>query len=111
MKVKNLNGSSRTGVDGKALLAYWESACRQNAFLCSVNGCINRPSSAGLVQKDSVADRAWYVVALCEACCSTRFADLDIWDAAQLVSAPGAVTSAAHRLGTSAGTGHSGVIA
>ncbi len=85
MRVTNLN-ASRPIVDvSTAWLAYWEKMRGQNAYLCSVKECINRPSVGGLVQKKGQVDDSWYVVPLCKDCNNKTGQDLDIWDQATLV--------------------------
>jgi hypothetical protein len=87
MRVKNLNRAMQKKCSSGSWLALWERISGQNAFLCFVKDCINRPSVGGLVQMDGPADGAWYVVPLCEHCSKSTGQDLEIWDQAKLVSA------------------------
>lgn len=87
MKVKNLNGATQSICSSGSWFAHWEKLSGQNAFMCVTNGCIRRPSVGGHVQKDSMTDKSWYVVPLCDDCNKKRGQDLDIWDLATLVSA------------------------
>ncbi len=79
MKVRNLNGAALSS--SGARLSLWEKISGQNAWLCFVKGCIRRPSVVGLVQKDILTDRTWYLIPLCDDCNQKRGQDLDIWDA------------------------------
>ena len=92
MRVKNLNGTTEKPSSG-SWLAHWERASGQNAFMCFVTGCIKRPSAGGRVQRDSPTDKRWYVVPLCDDCNKAHGRDLDIWDAATLVSITGTAKS------------------
>jgi hypothetical protein len=85
MRVKNLNRATQTKCSSGTWLALWEKASGQNAFLCFVKDCINRPSTGGLVQKDIPTDEKWYVVPLCDDCSKRTGQDLNIWDMATLV--------------------------
>ena len=87
MRVRNLNGASQSKYSGATLLAHWERFSRQHAYGCFVIGCKNKYSVGGHVQKDSLTDKNWYVVPLCEECNSKMGRDLDIWDMARLVPA------------------------
>jgi hypothetical protein len=87
MRVKNLNQAAGPKCSSGSWLALWERVCGQNAFLCFVKDCINRPSTGGLVQKDNATDGDWYVVPLCRHCSEKTGQDLEIWDEARLVSA------------------------
>jgi hypothetical protein len=87
MRVKNLNAAARKGCNSGTWLTHWEKESGQNAFLCFVKDCINRPSVGGLVQKDSPIDEGWFVLPLCDDCNKRTGQDLDIWDGATLVSA------------------------
>ncbi len=87
MRVKNLNQAAQKKCSSGSWLALWERISGQNAFLCFVKDCINRPSVGGLVQKDSPTDGDWYVVPLCNDCSKSTGRDLEIWDQANLVSA------------------------
>ena len=80
MKVKKLNGSG-------SWLAHWEKLSGQNAYMCFATACINTPSVGAQVQKYNPADQKLYVIPLCNDCNKKREQDLDIWDAATLVSA------------------------
>ena len=85
MKVTNLNIVRQTTGSGGKLLARWEKISGQNAFLCCVKDCIERPIAGGLVQKGSPYDQSWYIVPLCRDCDSRTGQNLDIWDGAVLV--------------------------
>jgi hypothetical protein len=88
MKVR-LNGTAAGNGSSGSWLAHWEKHSGLNAFMCYATGCIRRPSVGAHVQKDGPPDTNWYVIPLCEDCSRKRGQDLDIWDAATLVS-PGA---------------------
>src|SRR5271169_4425037 len=85
VKVRSLNVSNQIMGSPGNRLAHWEKTTGQNAFLCVVKDCINRPTAGGLVQKDSPTDRSWYIVPLCRECSTRTGQDLDIWDEAILV--------------------------
>jgi hypothetical protein len=87
MKVKNLNKSPSDKHGTESWLELWERRSGQNAWICSVQGCIRRPSAGGRVQKDSAVDRSWYVIPLCGPCNSRSGEDLAIWDEARLIPA------------------------
>jgi hypothetical protein len=98
MKVRNLNATVPNTEDGASRLSYWERLSGLNAFMCYAKGCIRRPSVGGHIQKDSLIDRNWYVIPLCDDCGGKSGQDLDIWDAATLVPArAGRTTGAASR--------------
>jgi hypothetical protein len=86
MKVRNLNGTSQLKCASGTWLAHWEDVCGQNAFLCSTKDCIETPSAGGLVQRDALIDRTWYVIPLCDECNKRTRQDLEIWDLARLVA-------------------------
>jgi hypothetical protein len=86
MRVINLGGATQNTFGRDSWLAMWEAFSGQNAFMCFVKGCINRPSVGGHVQKDSPADKSLYVIPLCADCSKKKGQDLDIWDGANLVS-------------------------
>ena len=87
MRVKNLNGATQKKCSSSSWLAHWEKFSGQNAYMCFVKGCTNKRSVGGHVQKDSLTDKNWYVIPLCDDCNKKRGHDLDIWDMATLVSA------------------------
>ena len=87
MRVKNLSGATQNTQSSGSWLALWEEVSGENAFICFVKGCINRPCAGGQVQKDSLTDKNWYVIPLCADCSKKRGQDLDIWDGGSLVSA------------------------
>ncbi|MFI5369628.1 MAG: hypothetical protein ACHQ1F_11530 [Spirochaetia bacterium] len=85
MKVKNLNGALHSMMSSSGGLSHWETVSRQNAWMCFAKGCIRRPSVVGLVQKDILLDKTWYLVPLCDDCNQKQGQDLDIWDAPLLI--------------------------
>ena len=85
MRVKNLNEATQKECNGAGLLAHWDRFSRQTAYRCFVNGCRNKCSVGGLVQKDSRSDKNWYVVPLCDECNKRKTQDLEIWDMGRLV--------------------------
>lgn len=87
MRVRHLNDSRQIAFRSRNWLAHWEKISGQNAYLCFVKDCINRPTAGGLVQQDSQIDRSWYIVPLCNDCSKKTGQDLDIWDQAALVRA------------------------
>jgi hypothetical protein len=87
MKVKNLNKSSSGKRGQEDWLGLWEKHAGQNAWICSVQGCIRRPTVGGRVQKDNSTDRNWYVIPLCGPCNERHGEDLAIWDEARLMPA------------------------
>jgi hypothetical protein len=87
MRVRNLNGATQKECTGGSWLALWETFSGQTAYGCFAIGCKNRRSVGGQVQKDSTADKGWYIVPLCEECNKKTGQDLDIWDLAMLVPA------------------------
>jgi hypothetical protein len=93
MKVKNLNAAVSRTEESVSWLSHWEKLSGLNAFMCYAKGCINRPSVGGHVQKDSPTDTNWYVIPLCDECSRRRGQDLDIWDAATLISSRAASAS------------------
>ena len=97
MKVKNLNGTTRNLSGGGSGLSHWETVSGQNAWMCFVKGCIQRPSVVGLVQKDTSLDITWYLVPLCDNCSQKQGQDLDIWDAPLLVGRDQAAVTPARR--------------
>jgi hypothetical protein len=99
MKVK-MNGTVARAETGGSWLAHWEKHSGLNAFMCYATGCIRRPSVGAHIQKDSLTDMNWYVIPLCEDCSRKRGQDLDIWNAATLVS-PGARGAAVKASSTS----------
>ena len=86
MKVKNLNGGTRNKLSGSRWLAHWEAFSGQHVYYCFVKGCTGQIAAGGLVQKESRAEKNWFVVPLCEECNKKSGQDLDIWDQATLVS-------------------------
>jgi len=105
VRVKNLNGAALSLSSGVGGLSQWEKVSGQNAWMCFVKGCIKRPSVVGLVQKDTLADKTWYLVPLCDDCNQKRGQDLDIWDAPLLFgSGHSVVTSARTRTSSSLAT-------
>jgi hypothetical protein len=87
MTVRNLGGATQIKCNSSSWLAHWEIFSGQNAVMCFAEGCINRPSFGGQVQKDSPTDKNWYVIPLCNDCNNKRGQDLDIWDTANLAPA------------------------
>lgn len=86
MKVRNLNRTTQGACPSGTWFTHWEIYSGQNAFMCFVKGCIRRPTVGGRVQKDSLTDKSWYVIPLCEECNKRGGEDLDIWDSAKLIS-------------------------
>jgi hypothetical protein len=101
MKVKNLNGTAPITKESGNWLSHWEKLSGLNAFMCYVKGCIKRPSVGGHVQKDSPTDKTWYVIPLCDDCGRKRGQDLDIWDAATLISAAARIATGTTASGAS----------
>jgi len=87
MKIIKSNATSSNKSCIGNWLAHWERLSGQNAYMCFGQGCINTPSVGVLIQKDSLTDQNLYVIPLCNDCNKKREQDLDIWDAATLVSA------------------------
>jgi hypothetical protein len=87
MRVRHLNDTRQITYSRQNWLVHWEKISGQNAYLCFVKDCINRPTAGGLVQKDSQTDQRWYIVPLCSDCSKKTGQDLDIWDQAALVRA------------------------
>jgi hypothetical protein len=93
MKVGNLNGVAQSRFGSGSWLDEWEKLSGLKAFMCFAKGCFGRPSVGGHVQKESRTDRSWYIVPLCSHCNQKQGQDLDIWDAATLVSITGTAKS------------------
>jgi hypothetical protein len=93
MKVRNLNKVAQVNCSSGSWLAHWEKLSGLKAFMCFSKGCFGRPAVGGHVQKESRTDKRWYVVPLCNDCNQKRGQDLDVWDAATLVSIKGTAES------------------
>ena len=70
-KVKNLNGTSDNAPTPKGYTswkAFWEAKTGRTFSTCSCNGCTTSAAVGAHVQKDSSADKKWYIVPLCTSC-------------------------------------------
>ena len=70
-KVKNLNGTSDNDPTKKGYSSwkeFWEEKKGKKFSSCSCSGCLKSASVGAHVQKDSLADRKWYIVPLCISC-------------------------------------------
>jgi len=87
MRVRNLNGTSDNKCKCGSWLAHWEKYSGQTANRCVVNGCSNKHSVGGHVQKESLSDFSWYIIPICSECNSKRGQSISVDDAVNLVSA------------------------
>jgi len=87
VKVKNLNGTSDNNCHCDSWLSHWENFTGINTKYCAVSGCLNLAEVGGHVQKDSSADKNWYILPLCKACNNKTGDDLYVRDDVNLVSA------------------------
>ena len=87
MRVKNLTGTTPNRCSCGSWLVHWKNFSRRPAKDCSVIRCPGSATVGGHVQKDSPADRNWYVVPLCDSCNSNRGQDLEIYNTTVLVPA------------------------
>jgi hypothetical protein len=99
MTVRNLNGQGQSRFSGVVLLAHWDRFSRQTAYRCFVNGCRNKCTVGGVVQKDAAADGPWYIIPLCDACNRKKNQDLDIWEFARLIPVSSEIVSRFARQG------------
>lgn len=88
MKVKNLNGTSQTTCKCGSWLKHWESFSGKKApKYCVVNNCLSTDLVGAHVQRDSYADKSWYIIPICKSCNGKHGQDLTISDSTTLVSA------------------------
>ena len=88
MKVKNLNGTSQTTCKCGSWLEHWENFSGKKApKYCVVSECTKKNLVGAHVQKDSYADKGWYIIPICKSCNGKHGQDLIISDSTTLVSA------------------------
>lgn len=87
MKVKNINGRRQNSCGCGTWLDHWVKVSGLPLpEHCAATTCMEKPQLGGHVQKDSVTDGNWYIIALCVKH-SIRAASLEIVDTTKLVSA------------------------
>lgn len=87
MKVNNINGTSPNACKCGSWLDHWvKFSGRALPSYCAEATCRKGPEVGAHVQKDSVTDKAWYIVPLCTGHNKTA-KSLDIMDSTVLVSA------------------------
>lgn len=65
MKVRNINGTSGLKCKCGSWMDHWTKFSHQTALYCSEVGCRNTDLVGAHVQKDSLFDKSWYIVPLC----------------------------------------------
>lgn len=65
MKVKNINGTSKTECKCRSWLAHWEKFNGRMAAYCAVNFCYNIAMEGAHVQLSDSKDERWYIIPLC----------------------------------------------
>ncbi len=66
MKVNNINGTSQNTCVCGTWLRHWEKGAGLRATTCSEYTCLASAEVGAHVQKDSLADRGWYIVPMCK---------------------------------------------
>jgi hypothetical protein len=88
MKVNNVNGTSDNTCKCISWLAHWKNfgggTIPSN---CSVKACNAKPAVGAHVQKDSLTNKDWYIVPLCDAHNKQTGKSLDLVDNVVFVSA------------------------
>lgn len=88
MKVNNVNGTSDNTCKCGSWLAHWEKFSGQEIpTYCAEKACTAKPEVGAHVQKDSAADKSWYIVPLCSSHNRETGKSLNLVDSAVLVSA------------------------
>jgi hypothetical protein len=88
MKVNNINGTSENTCSCGSWLNHWNKFTRQTVpTYCPEKSCLKAPEVGAHVQKDSYADRKWYIVPLCKNHNQETGSALEISDSIALVSA------------------------
>ena len=88
MKVNNVNGTSDNTCKCGSWLAHWKNFSGQEIpTYCAEKACTAKPDVGAHVQKDSTADKSWYIVPLCSPHNRETGKSLNLVDSAVLVSA------------------------
>jgi hypothetical protein len=88
MKVNNVNGTSDNTCKCGTWLAHWKKFGGGTIpSYCSEKVCPSKPTVGAHVQKDSLTDRSWYIVPLCDAHNKQTRMSLELVDSTMLVSA------------------------
>ncbi|HEY5038928.1 MAG TPA: hypothetical protein VIJ93_07660 [bacterium] len=87
MKIENINGAGDVVCKCNSWLDHWDKFSEQSPTYCPVEECMNRIEVGAHVQKDSSADRAWYIVPLCQKHNAKKGESLRVNDNVKLVSA------------------------
>lgn len=67
MKVRNVNGTEDNSCKCGSWLEHWKKfGGGRLPDYCSEISCVGKPTIGAHVQKDSPADKNWYIVPLCE---------------------------------------------
>lgn len=88
MKVNNINGTSGKACNCGSWLSHWKNFSGQALpQYCAEKTCTGKPELGAHVQKDSSADRGWYIVPLCKEHNGQTGSSLSVGDYVALVSA------------------------
>lgn len=99
MRIRNVNGTSDLSCSCGSWLNHWKNYSRQSVpSYCSERNCIKKPEVGAHVQKDSIIDKTWYIVPLCNEH-NLKASALDIGDYVALVAANTSSTCALSRIG------------
>lgn len=88
MRINNINGTSQNICKCGSWLEHWKNFSGQPLpTSCPVSNCYEKPEVGAHVQKDSILDKAWYIVPLCKTHNRETDKSLTISDNIKLVSA------------------------
>jgi len=87
MKVKNINGTSANKCKCASWLDHWKKfSGKPTPSYCAQSSCVSRPTVGGHVQKDSVYDKDWYIIPLCDSH-NRQATEMEVMDSTIFVSA------------------------
>jgi len=88
LRLNNLNCTKSTDCKCGSWLEHWKQFSAQSLpDFCAEKKCLNPPTLGAHVQKDSLRDRRWYIVPVCEEHFEKTGASLEVPEAVAVVSA------------------------
>jgi len=88
MKVNNVNGTTGNVCKCGSWLEHWKKFSGQSVpSYCPEKSCTKKPEVGAHIQRDTSADKGWYIIPLCKDCNAKTGKSLDVSDNVKLVSA------------------------